>query len=77
LAAAHEFASNRLVNVENLSEDKLKVIQKYYASLSKFTQKEENLQQSHPIDEASQLNELKKDMEEVARDQLEKGRLID
>ena len=27
LVAAHEFASNRLVNVENLSEDELKVIQ--------------------------------------------------
>jgi len=30
LVAAHEFASNRLVNVENMSEEELKVIQKYY-----------------------------------------------
>src|SRR5450631_2613877 len=50
LVAAHEFASNRLVNVENLSEEELKVIQKYYASLSKMTKKEESLQQSHSID---------------------------
>lgn len=35
LVAAHEFASNRLVNVENMSEEDLKVIQKYYARLSK------------------------------------------
>src|SRR5450631_1462281 len=50
LVAAHEFASNRLVNVENLSEEDLKVIQKYYAGLSSLTKKEESLQQSHSID---------------------------
>src|SRR3954449_4630491 len=37
LVAAHEFASNRLVNVENMSEDELKVIRKYYSQLSEFT----------------------------------------
>ena len=47
LVAAHEFASNRLVNVENMSEDELKVIRKYYSHLSEFTKKEESLQQSH------------------------------
>src|SRR6187402_3126796 len=39
LVAAHEFASNRLVNVENMSESDLKVIQKYYSALSNITQK--------------------------------------
>ena len=52
LVAAHEFASNRLVNVENLSEEELKVIQKYYSRLKNLTQKDESLQQSHSIDEA-------------------------
>jgi len=40
LVAAHEFASNRLVNVENMSEEEMKVIQKYYSSLSKMTRSE-------------------------------------
>ncbi len=31
LVAAHNFASNRLVDVENMSEEELKVIQKYTA----------------------------------------------
>src|SRR3954470_11685747 len=31
LVAAHEFSSNRLVNVENMTEDEMKVIQKYYS----------------------------------------------
>jgi low affinity Fe/Cu permease len=75
LVAAHEFASNRLVNVENLSEDELRVIQKYYSSLrSKLTQKEETLQQSHSIDEASKLSEIKKGSEEDIMDQLDIGK---
>ena len=63
LVAAHEFASNRLVNVEDMTEEELKVIQKYYSKLSDFTKKEESLQQSHSIDEANEQHDLKKEME--------------
>jgi len=52
LVAAHEFASNRLVDVESMTEDELRVIQKYYSKLSQFSKKEESLQKSHSIDEA-------------------------
>ena len=71
LVAAHEFASNRLVNVENMSEEDLKVIQKYYAGLSAMTKKEESLQQSHSIDEAKNMNRIKKDREEDIVDDLQ------
>jgi len=64
LVAAHEFASNRLVDVECMTEDELKVIKKYYRHLSEATKKEENLQQSHSIDEAQQQHEFKKVMED-------------
>ena len=70
LVAAHEFASNRLVNVENMSEEEMKVIQKYYASLSKMSRSEESLQQSHSIDEAKNMNQIKKDREEDILDDL-------
>ncbi len=70
LVAAHEFASNRLVNVENISEEELKVIQKYYSRLSKLTKNEESLQQSHSIDEAEQLSEIKKEREEDIKEHL-------
>jgi len=63
LVAAHEFASNRLVDVENMSEEELKIIQKYYSKLKLHTQKEESLQQSHSIDEADEQHQLKKDIE--------------
>jgi low affinity Fe/Cu permease len=61
LVAAHKLASNRLVDVENMTEDELKVIQKYYRNLSFFAKKEETLQQSHSIDEAKKAHESKKD----------------
>jgi low affinity Fe/Cu permease len=58
LIAAHEFASNRLVNVENMTEEEMKIIQKYYTELSKLTKDEENLQTPHSIDEAGRIDEL-------------------
>ncbi len=60
LVAAHEYASNRLVNVENMTEDELKVIKKYYCKLSEMTKNEESLQQSHSIDEAEENHAFKK-----------------
>jgi low affinity Fe/Cu permease len=57
LVAAHEFASNRLVNVESMSEEELKVIQKYYSKLSQLTQNDESLRQSHSIDEVGETTE--------------------
>jgi low affinity Fe/Cu permease len=72
LVAAHEFASNRLVNVENMTEDELKVIQKYYAKLSLITKKEGDLQQSHSIDEAEHHDEIKKEVENVIESIIEK-----
>src|SRR6187549_3369601 len=62
LVAAHEFASNRLVNVENMTEDELRIIQKYYAYLSEFTKKEGSLQQSHSIDEAKEKHAYKQNL---------------
>lgn len=70
LVAAHEFASNRLVNVENMSEDELRVIQKYYSKLNIITAQEESLQQSHSIEEAEQLHDIKKDREDDIIDNL-------
>ncbi len=63
LVAAHQFASNRLVDVENIPEEELRVIQKYYSRLSELTRNDETLQQSHSIDEAEQMNEMKKHKE--------------
>jgi low affinity Fe/Cu permease len=70
LVAAHEFASNRLVNVEDMTEEELKIIQKYYSKLSEFAKSDESLQQSHSIDEAHEQHDLKKEMEKELEDKL-------
>jgi low affinity Fe/Cu permease len=63
LVAADQFASNRLVNVEGMTEDELKIIQKYYSKLSDFAKRQESLLQSHSIDEVNKEHEIKLEME--------------
>lgn len=69
LVAASEYASNRLVGVENMTEDELKVIHKYYSKLSDFAKKEENMQQTHSIDEDHEEHDFKNEMEEELKSQ--------
>jgi len=64
LVAAHELASNRLVSVEDMSEEELKVLQKYYSKLAILSKKDESLQQSHSIEEATEIHKTKKNLEE-------------
>jgi len=75
LVAANEFASNRLVSVEDMTEEELRVIQKYYSRLSEFTKNEESLQQSHSIDEAEGMHNLKKGLENQLGDSIKKGKV--
>lgn len=60
LLAADKFASNRLIDAENLSEEELKIIKKYYTKLVVMSKKENSLQLAHSIDEAKQNNKIKK-----------------
>src|SRR6187549_261164 len=41
LVAAHEFASNRMVCVEDMTEEELKTIKKYYSKLNELSIKEQ------------------------------------
>jgi low affinity Fe/Cu permease len=74
LVAAQEFASNRLVDVENMTEDELKVIQKYYAKLKHKTENEESLRQSHSIDEAEEMHQLKKGIEKGVKKEVKEAK---
>ena len=53
IVAALEGASNRLINVEDLSEDEVCALHKHYAKLAELTKCERELMQSHSIEEAS------------------------
>jgi len=60
LVASHELASNRLVNVEGLTEDEMKVLKDFYCNLNELTKKDSTLHQSHSIEESQLLHEFKK-----------------
>jgi low affinity Fe/Cu permease len=64
LVAAHGSASNRLVNVEGMTEEELKVIRKYYHKLGEFAKKEDNLLHSHSIDEKHEEHAFREEMVE-------------
>lgn len=60
LVASHRFASNRLIDVEDLSEKELMALHQYYMELSKMCQKEESLLVTHSIDEAKDNHAIKR-----------------
>jgi low affinity Fe/Cu permease len=59
LIACNEKASNRLVDVEDLSEEELLALRTYFMKLAEMTKKEMDLHASHSIDEAVVLHREK------------------
>ncbi len=59
LVIAQEFASNRLVAIEGISEDELKVLQKFYKHLAELAKKELSVEESHSIHEANEKHARK------------------
>ncbi|QEC74369.1 low affinity iron permease family protein [Arachidicoccus ginsenosidivorans] len=59
LIASNKRASNRLIDVEDLTEEELVLIKDYYIKLSSISKKEKELQRSHSIEEmeTSQIEE--------------------
>lgn len=52
LVAAMQGASNRLVNVEDLSEAELVILHRHYAHLAAMAAREGSIRESHSVDEA-------------------------
>ena len=59
LVASSRFASNRLVDVEDLTEEEMEVLKKFYMKLSDLSEEEDSLIISHSIDEAQELHKEK------------------
>ena len=59
LVAAMEGASNRLIAVEDLDEDELRVLNEHYRELARLTMKETRLTRSHSIEQAEARHRLK------------------
>jgi len=52
LIAANKNASNRVVNIEDLTEEELRVLKKFYIRVSDLAEKEQELYTTHSIDKA-------------------------
>ena len=52
LIAANNSASNRLLNIQDLSEDQLNTLYEHYRTLVELTQKAKSNTQSHSVEEA-------------------------
>lgn len=59
LVAALSGPSNRLIDVEDLSEEELDTLANYYKKLAEMAKKEKNLSISHSIEEAVELHKVK------------------
>lgn len=70
LIAAHEGASNRMVNIEDLSEAELGQIREFYVQLSQLAKKENNLGCTHTIDAAYDNHSKKSERTRVFTEKL-------
>ncbi len=59
LIAASSDASNRLIDVEDLSAKELETLKKFYVTLSALSKKDKDVHQTHSIDEAKERHDYK------------------
>jgi low affinity Fe/Cu permease len=59
LIASHEGTSNRMVDIENLTEKELDHLHKFYVQISKLAEAEDDLTCTHSIDAAEENQKLK------------------
>lgn len=59
LLAAHEGASNLMVDIEDLTEKELDQLHKFYQTLNQLAKKESDILSSHSIDAAQEVSKLK------------------
>jgi len=60
LIACNEKASNRLIDVEDLTEDEINALKKFYIKLSELAKKEDDIKASHSLEEAMEIHSSKK-----------------
>jgi low affinity Fe/Cu permease len=59
LLASHEGASNRMVDIEDLTEEELDHLHKFYEQLSDLAEREDDILCTHSIDAAEENHKLK------------------
>ena len=59
LVASLKGPSNRLIDVEDLTEDEIETLTKYYKKLAEMAKTEKDLSVSHSIEEAKEFHKIK------------------
>lgn len=60
LIACEQRASNRLIDVEDLTQEELDVLKQFYIKLAQLAKEDADLHSSHSVDEAHDMNQEKK-----------------
>jgi low affinity Fe/Cu permease len=60
LLASHLDASNRVIAIEQLSEEDLRVLRRFYAELAALAEKEGGVKRTHSLDEAGESHARKR-----------------
>lgn len=76
LIATHAQASNRILNVEDLSEDELRALHKFFGRLADEAKKDSTLTDSHSMEVAEELHLQKLESARERREQLKKRRKL-
>jgi len=70
IVAALEGASNRLISVEDLSEEELKTLHIHYRRLAEMAKKDVDVSESHSVEEAETRHAIKRDRRRTAREKI-------
>ena len=60
LVAAVKGASNRLINIEDMTEEEIKALHQHYCKLVELAKADEKVTRSHSVEEADERHEWKK-----------------
>lgn len=77
LVAALEGASNRLIDVESLTEHELDVLRRHYGELAKMARRDDKLTYSHSVEEAEVRHVRKRKAKAEAREAAVREGLVD
>jgi low affinity Fe/Cu permease len=74
ILASHEGSSNRMVDIEDLTEEELDQLHKFYVKLSDLAEKEDDLTCTHSIDAAEENQKRKSNRQQPTKSRAEEAK---
>ena len=67
LISTNEKASNRMVDIEDLTENELDKLHEFYEKLSSITEKDDDIHRSHSIDSLQEIHRIKEQLDDLKK----------